>query len=409
MNTATKNMLALICVIAAVVVIAIVSSSVTLSAAHTNGDAEIYFGGNREIQERFERLNEIYETVIGEYYTEVDPDVLIQGAIDGMLESLDDPYTFYYTPEEMTSTMEEREGVYHGIGILVSNDWDGNLIVARVFKNSPAQKAGLYPSDIITHVDGTPVSAATTEDMNNAVSLVKGTEGSSVLLTILRGNETLEIYVLRGSVNINRVEYQILDGNIGYLALYEFFGDAVSGVKEALDAFEKADVQGIIFDVRNNTGGELQTCLNITDQMVPEGLIMYMEDRYGNRNSYYSNDYYFNRPMVVLINEMTASASEVFAGAVQDYGVGTLVGTNSFGKGIVQTVITFDDDSAGMQLTTSQYYTPKGRSLHKVGVQPDIVVEMDEDYNPAIYTPDLANDNQLEVAYNTLLDMIESQ
>lgn len=409
MNTVTKNTLAVICVIVAVVVISIISSSVTLSATRTDEDSTIYVGGNKELQERFSRLNDVYEIVMNEYYVEVDPEVLLDGAIDGMLASLDDPYTFYYTPEAMASSNEEHEGVYYGIGVSVYSDHNGNLAVARVFKNSPAQEAGMFPGDIIIKIDGSEVSAATTEEMDSAVDMIKGKEGSSVVLTIIRDTETLDISVRRGNVNINRVEYTILDGNIGYIELYEFFGDAVKGVKEALEAFEKADVRGVIFDIRNNTGGELNTCLDITDLFVPEGLIMYMQDRYGNRQSYYSDEYMFNRPLVVLINEMTASASEVFSGAVQDYGVGTIVGTNSFGKGIVQSVLPFASDGAGMQLTTAQYYTPGGRSLHKVGIQPDIVVELDEDYDPSIFSIDLENDNQLQTAYDTLIGMIESK
>jgi len=406
MNKVTKNTIALICVMMAVIIVAGVSSVITLSATRVNANAEIIFGGNKELEERFSRLNEVYEILMSEYYIEPDSDKLIQGAIDGMLASLDDPYTFYYTPEEMSESTEQHEGVYHGIGVMVSSNKDGQLTVVRVFKNSPAQEAGLHPRDVILAVDGTSVSAENTEKMNTAVALVKGIEGTSVNLTILRNGEEMNISVKRGSVSINRVEYYILDGNVGYLVLYEFFGDAVSGVKEALREFEKANVEGIIFDVRSNTGGELNTCLGITDLFVPEGLIMYTQDRYGNKQSYHSNEYTYGKPLVVLIDGMTASASEVFSAAVQDYGTGTIIGTNSFGKGIVQAVIPFTADGAGMQLTTDQYFTPNGRYIHGIGVQPDIVVELQEDYDPTIYTPDMDNDNQLKAAYDEILRMI---
>ncbi|MBQ3170068.1 MAG: PDZ domain-containing protein, partial [Clostridia bacterium] len=361
--------------------------------------------GDKQYNERYQRLDEVYEILMSDYYKEVDSETLIQGAIDGMLASLDDPYTFYYSPEEMAESLENHSGKYSGIGILVSSDKDGGLVVIRVFKGSPAMAAGLLPGDVITHVNGESVNARTTEDLNNAVSLVKGPDGSTVDITVYRKNESITYTVSRGSVNINRVEYYIYD-DVGYIILYEFLGDAVNGVKEALRAFNDAEVKGIIFDVRSNTGGELYTCLNITDLMVPEGLIMYTENRYGDRQNHYSNDYAYGVPMVVLVNEMTASAAEVFTAAVQDYDMGVVMGTNTFGKGIVQQIRSFPNDGAGMQFTIEAYYTPLGRNIHEVGIQPDIVVELSDSYDPSIYTPDMDNDNQLKAAYDQVKKMI---
>ncbi|MBQ1257020.1 MAG: S41 family peptidase, partial [Clostridia bacterium] len=357
---------------------------------------------------RYERLDEVYEILMNYYYKEVDSETLIQGAIDGMLASLEDPYTFYYSPSEMTESMDNHEGKYSGIGILVSSDKEGGLSVNRVFKDSPAMTAGLLVGDVITRVNGTPVSARTTEDLNNAVALVKGEDGTTVEITVSRKGEEKNFTVMRGKVNINRVEYYIFD-DVGYIILYEFFGDAVSGVKEALQFFNDSEVKGIIFDVRSNPGGELYTCLNITDMMIPEGLIMYTEDRYGDRQSHYSNEYAYGLPMVVLVNGLTASASEVFTGAIQDYDAGVILGTNTFGKGVVQQVHTFPNDGAGMQLTVEAYFTPSGRNIHEVGIQPDIVVELSEDYDPSIYTPDMNNDNQLKAAYDYVKKMIEEK
>ncbi len=266
-------------------------------------------------------------------------------------------------------------------------------------------EAGLLAGDVITHVDGISVSARTTEEMNNAVALVKGEDGTTVEITVNRNGESKSFIVPRGKVNINRVEYYVYD-DVGYIILYEFLGDAESGVKEALRAFNDAGVKGLIFDVRSNTGGELYTCLNITNLMVPEGLIMYTEDRYGDRQNHYSNEYAYGLPMVVLVNEMTASAAEVFTAAVQDYDMGVIMGTNTFGKGIVQQVRSFPTDGAGMQFTIEAYYTPSGRNIHEVGIQPDIVVELWENYDPSIYTPDMENDNQLKAAYDQVKKMI---
>ncbi len=406
MRELSKNAVAVFTAIVSLLIVISITAVITLSITKIDANAtEIVFGGDKQYNERYQRLNEVYEILMSDYYKEVDSETLIQGAIDGMLASLDDPYTFYYSPEEMAESLENQSGKYSGIGILVSSDKDGGLAVNRVFKGSPAMAAGLLPGDVITHVNGESVNARTTEDLNNAVSLVKGPDGSTVDITVYRKNESITYTVSRGSVNINRVEYYIYD-DVGYIILYEFLGDAVDGVKEALRAFNDAGVKGIIFDVRSNTGGELYTCLNITDLMVPEGLIMYTEDRYGDRQNHYSNDYAYGVPMVVLVNEMTASAAEVFTAAVQDYDMGVVMGTNTFGKGIVQQIRSFPNDGAGMQLTIEAYYTPLGRNIHEVGIQPDIVVELSDSYDPSIYTPDMDNDNQLKAAYDQVKKMI---
>ncbi len=406
MRYLSKNAVAALSVFISLLIVITMTAAITLSVTRIDANAtEIVFGGDKQFGQRYERLDQIYEILMNDYYKEVDSETLIQGAIDGMLASLDDPYTFYYTPDEMSESLENQTGKYSGIGILVSSNKDGGLCINRVFKNSHALAAGLLAGDVITHVNGIEVSARTNEDLNNAVALVKGEDGTTVEITVSRKGETKAFTVMRGAVNINRVEYYILD-DVGYIILYEFLGDAVSGVKEALRAFNDAGVKGVIFDVRSNTGGELYTCLNITDLMVPKGLIMYTEDRYGNRQSHYSNEYAFGLPMVVLVNEMTASASEVFTAAVQDYDMGVIMGTNTFGKGIVQQVHTFQSDGAGMQLTIEAYYTPSGRNIHEVGIAPDIVVELSENYDPSIYTPDMENDNQLKAAYDQVKKMI---
>lgn len=409
MKYLSKNAVAVFTVIISLIVVVSLTIAITLSITRIDASAnEIRIGGDKEYEKRYERLDEVYEILMREYYKEIDADTLIQGAIDGMLASLEDPYTFYYTPSEMAESMDNHAGKYSGVGVLVSSNKEGALTVNRVFKDSPAMEAGLLAGDVITHVNGTPVWAKTTEDLNNAVSLVKGEDGTTVEITVSRKGEEKVFTVMRGKVNINRVEYYIFD-DVGYIILYEFLGDAVNGVKEALRAFNDADVKGIIFDVRSNTGGELYTCLNITDMMVPEGLIMYTENRYGDRQSHYSNEYAYGLPMVVLVNEMTASASELFTAAIQDYDMGVIMGTNTFGKGIVQQVRTFPSDGAGIQLTIEEYYTPNGKNIHEVGIQPDIVVELSENYDPSIYTPDMENDNQLKAAYDLVKKMIEEK
>ena len=410
MTKISRKTLAIVAAICAVFAVASVSVSLTVALQNACAGVEsplhVITQQEYETAQRYARLEEVYQRLMGEYYKELDSDTLVQGAIDGMMESVGDPYTFYYTPEDLAKMYEDHNGLYCGVGMLVSSDKQGRLVVLRVFKNSPAQTAGLLPGDVILSADGEAVSAETTEAMNMATARIKGEAGTYVKLSILRKEQTLELDIERNNVSVNRVEYQILDGNVGYLVLYEFFGDAVSGVREALNAFEEAGVRGIIFDVRSNTGGQLDICLDICDMVLPEGLIVYTEDRNGRRENYYSNADRCEIPMVVLVNEMSASASEIFAASIQDYGVAKIVGMKTFGKGIVQTQYEFPSDGAGMQLTTSRYFTPKGRSIHGEGVTPDVVVEMNDSYDASIYAPDMNNDNQLKTAYDVLLKEI---
>ncbi len=410
MTKISRKTLAIVAAICAVCAVASVSVSLTVALQNASAGVEsplhVTTQEEYETAQRYARLEEVYQRLMGEYYEELDSDTLVQGAIDGMMESVGDPYTFYYTPEDLAKMYEDHNGQYCGVGMLVSSDKQGRLVVLRVFKNSPAQAAGLLPGDVILSADGEAVSAETTETMNMATARIKGEAGTYVRLSILRREQTLELDIERNNVSVNRVEYQILDDNVGYLVLYEFFGDAVSGVREALNVFEEAGVRGIIFDVRSNTGGQLDICLDICDMVLPEGLIVYTEDRNGRRESYYSDAEHCEIPMVVLVNEMSASASEIFAASIQDYGVAKIVGMQTFGKGIVQTQYEFPSDGAGMQLTTSRYFTPKGRSIHGEGVTPDVVVELDESYDASIYAPDMDNDNQLKTAYDVLLKEI---
>ena len=359
-----------------------------------------------EIIQRFSRLEEVYEKVKDEYYLETSDDVLLQGAIDGMLASLNDQYTFYYTPEEMQTSNAEHNGLYEGIGIQLTIDAEEKLKISRVFKDSYAYEAGLRKGDIILSADGNELKAKNSAELSSAIEFIKGENGTTVQLTIQRNDEVFTTEVMRGNVAINRVEYEMLDGGIGYIELYEFFGDAVSGINDALEYMTENNAKGIIFDLRGNTGGQLDICLDICDLFLPDGVIVYTQDRSGEQTNYYSDAACCELPLVVLVNGTTASASEIFVGAIQDYGIGTVVGTKTFGKGIVQTWYSFSDDGAGMQLTTSEYFTPNGRSLNKTGITPDETVELSDEYDPYIFETDIENDNQLKRAYEILLEKI---
>lgn len=347
------------------------------------------------------RAEEIFALVESQYYQEVDAEALETAAIDGMLASLGDPYTFYYTDEAYAAMNEETTGHYVGVGMLVGEDADGALTVLRVFRDSPAESAGIEAGDELIAIDGTPVGAGTQLGLSETTALLKGDGETPVAVEALRDGEALSFTLARGEVNINYVEYSILEGEVGYLSIYQFSGDDVSGVEEAVSAFRQAGVTALVVDVRSNPGGLLTDVVKICDMFLPEGLIVYTEDRSGAREEYYADSEYWDVPMAVLVNGESASASEIFAAAVQDTGRGIVVGETTYGKGVVQTLYSFPEGD-GVQLTTAAYYTPSGRSIHGQGVTPDIEVALAADASVVFHAPDAQTDAQLQAALAAL-------
>ena len=347
------------------------------------------------------RAEEILSIVQREYYREVDAETLETAAIDGMLAALGDPYTFYYTDEAYAAMNEETTGQYVGVGMLVGEAADGDLRVLRVFRDSPAEKAGIEAGDALLAIDGASVGGETPMSLSEASALLKGEGETPVEVEVERGGEVLSFTLERGEVSINYVEYSILEGNVGYLSIYQFTGDDVEGVKEAISAFQQAGVSALVVDVRSNPGGLLTDVVDICDMLLPEGLIVYTEDRGGAREEFYADGEYWDVPMAVLVNGDSASASEIFAAAVQDSGRGVIVGETTFGKGLVQTLYSFAEGD-GVQITTSAYYTPSGKSIHGQGVTPDIEVALAADASVIYHAPDAANDAQLRAALDAL-------
>ena len=385
----------------------ILSASVTLALTGDRSNAAspgVNGAATESYDTRYRRLDEVYNHLINEYYIDVEPETLIQGAINGMMASLDDPYTFYFTPEEMSSTNSARSGSYVGIGVQVIRSADNYIQITRVFSDGSAKEAGLMKNDMILSADGIELRPTTDTELTEAVSVIKNGEiGTFTELGILRNGEHFTVNVERRAVTQDRVEYEILDGDIGYLLLYDFFGTAVEGVDEAIRHFENNSVKGMIFDVRDNPGGLLDYCIQITDRFVDSGIIVYTEDRYGLRMNYEGTDGRTDLPLIVLVNGNSASASEIFSAAVQEAGTGTVLGETTYGKGIVQTLYQFQSDGAGMQLTTSAYYTAGGKSIHKTGVKPDVEVVFD--YETAL---EKGRDNQLEAAIELMRSMTEN-
>lgn len=351
------------------------------------------------------KINHLKNQIEGYYLEEIDYENVENYIYKGMLAGLNDPYSTYYTEEEYAQMMESTAGAYCGIGAtLQQNQTDGTCTVVNTFENSPAREAGILAGDVLLKADETDISGM---DLNQIVSYVKGEEGTTVVLTVLRDGKTLEIEVTRRTIEIETVSYELMENNIGYIRLTEFDDVSLSQFQKALTELEKQGMKGLIVDLRDNPGGVLTVVNDILDQVLPKGLLVYTEDKYGNRQDYYSDDSYQieDIPMVVLINENSASASEIFAGAMKDYGRATLVGTTTYGKGIVQRIVDLEDGSA-MKLTIAKYYTPSGENIHGVGIEPDIEEPLSEEAAAMEeLTPE--KDNQLQKGIQVLLEKID--
>lgn len=402
--------LRIVALIWAAVMIAVISSTVTLLASGKASqpsapDTRWVTQEEYDTIQRYSRLDEVRKTLETSYYEELDEDELVLGAIRGMTASIGDPYTFYYTPEELQRANENNSGLYHGIGVLLQNSGNGDIEIIRVYPGTPAEAAGVRVGDLIVAVDGEEVSGADGRTYNEAVNRIRGADATDeVTLTVLRGEETVDIPVTRGDVTVSYADYQMLPGDIGYISITQFTGDASAVFHEAVDAFKAQNARGLVIDLRNNPGGMLDEVVSIADELLPTGVIVYIKERDGNRQDFYSDEQMYDVPLVVLVNDMSASASEILASAVQAFDRGTLVGVNTYGKGIVQSLITYHDDEAGIQLTTSSYYDALDRCPQKVGVQPDIEVALDAERLPA--EPDPESDNQLKTALDELERLI---
>lgn len=338
------------------------------------------------------------EMLVDNYYLkDVDHKVFADGIYKGFMSSLDDPYSTYFTKEEYTSLIESSSGVYHGIGASVSQDAKTGIItIVKPFEKGPAYKVGLLPGDIIYKVENEEVTGL---DLAEVVSRMKGVEGTTVHISILREGKTepIEFTIKRQEIKVPTIEYKMLSDNIGYIIITEFDEITVNQFITAVDELEKEGMKGLVVDVRNNPGGLLDSVVHILDRLLPKGLIVYTEDKYGNRSEEAAIDAKkLKVPLVVLINGNSASASEIFAGAIQDYKIGTIVGTTSFGKGIVQKVIPLTDGTA-IKLTISKYFTPKGRNIHGTGILPDVEVELADELKQKVTIP-IKDDNQLQEA-----------
>lgn len=369
------------------------------SQENTDGESVTGEAVNEDTVAKMKVIENVIDTYF--YKEDVDKDAMVDGIFKGMVESLGDPYSEYYSKEELESLYQDSFGVYYGVGAYVSLDTATGLAkVSGIIADSPAEEADLRAEDIIYKVDDVDVTGMSLQE---TVSLIKGDENTTVTLTLIRDGKEIEKEVTRRKVESPTVKFEMLDDGMAYIQITEFDTVTVDQFTEAMAMARGNDMKGLILDLRSNPGGNLSSVVSIAKQMLPKGLIVYTEDRDGNREEYSCDgSKELDVPMVVLVNGNSASASEILAGAIKDYGIGTLVGTTTFGKGIVQRPIELSDGSA-VKLTISSYYTPNGINIHGIGIEPDVECEFDSER----YYSDKAYDNQLEKAKEVLLQKME--
>ena len=356
--------------------------------------------------QRYAELDEIWQIVEQYYYQEPDTEAMLDGAEMGLLYGLGDPYTYYYTPDQYAQLWADDEGEYAGIGIQIMGDYTTGLCtISRVFLDSPALDAGLRKGDVLTRVEDIDVVTTTLQD---AVNIMRGEPGTPVNVQVQRGDQLLDFVVQRAVVHVNWVNSCMLDGDVGYISLYEFSGDCSPSFAVHLDNLMNQGAKALVIDLRDNPGGWVDDAQKVADMFLEEGNVASLVYRDGTTELYTTTtDGKENPiPLVVLVNEYSASASEILAGALQDRGRATIVGTQTFGKGVVQYVLPVGTRGAGMQLTVAQYYTPNGNEVHKVGITPDIEATLPEGDTTMYDIGDL-DDAQLKKAYEVALDLIE--
>lgn len=369
--------------------------------AFNNGNVlSLFLKRNNKLDyKKIEEKTSVLQNIIDRYFLfDEDMTKVEDGIYAGMMNGLGDPYTVYYTKEEYKALNEDTEGKYSGIGAVVSQNPNTKIItIVKIFDNSPANDAGLQVGDIIDKIDGEEVAGT---DMDILVKTkIRGEEGTSFKMTVLRGDDRkeVELDLIRRSIEVETVAGKMLDNNIGYIAVSQFDAVTSEQFKSNIESLQSQGMTKLIVDLRGNPGGLLDQVVDMLDYILPDGLVLYTEDKYGKREEYYSDgSHELKIPMVVLVNENSASASEVFTATFRDFEWGTVVGKTTFGKGIVQNVLPLGDGTA-VKITTQHYYPPSGYDLHKVGIKPDLEVDLNE--GAKIGTD---SDNQLSAAIDIL-------
>lgn len=355
------------------------------------------------VYEKYSKVDYVENIITNEYYKKPDTSKFIDGQLKGLVASLEDPYSAYLTQEEYKMMNEDTAGVFGGIGVIVSPGDDNLITVVSPIVGTPGEKAGIKPEDKIIRVNGEEFLG---EEMSKAVKVMKGEPGTEVELTIMRKNskglnEFLDLKIKRELIKVESVKSDVIEDKIGYIAITSFDELTHKDFVKELNKLENENkVEGLIIDLRNNPGGLLDVCADIADELLGEADIVYTEDRHGKRQYLKSKKGHTELPLVVLVNEGSASASEILSGAIKDNNRGKIVGKQTFGKGLVQTIMKLPDNS-GLKFTISEYYTPNGINIHGVGLEPDYVVELPEDIK-GIGLDFMDKDTQLQKALEVL-------
>ncbi len=323
-----------------------------------------------------QKLNYLESLINEEYLEEKEEDSLREGLYAGIMSGLNDPYSTYYTAEQYKELNTSNEGSYVGIGAVLQNDKDGGAKIVQLYEGGSGEQAGLKKGDVLKAIDGEDVTEKETSDI---ASMIRESDKDSVTLTIQRNEETKEIKVEIRDVEIQTVSHEMLDDETGYIRISEFSEVTSNQYKKAFEDLQDKGMKKLVVDLRDNPGGLLTAVCDVLRQILPEGLIVYTEDKNGKKEEEKCDGKSeLAMPLAVLVNGGSASASEIFAGAVKDYGIGTIVGTTTYGKGVVQTIQPLSDGSA-VKITIAKYFTPKGNDINKKGIAPDVEAELSED------------------------------
>ncbi|MBQ3569026.1 MAG: S41 family peptidase [Anaerotignum sp.] len=350
---------------------------------------------------------EIMESYLDKYYVEDFDETLVEEMLfSGMAAGVGDRYTYYMPAENLDQYLENANGNFDGVGIEVFTNQEGEVVISRVMEGQPAETAGMQEGDVIIGVDG--------EDMrgklvNDVAAKIRGKAGTPVTIQVLRKStgETLEMTMDRAVVVMESVDSRMMNGNIGYISITGFKENTYEQFKRALDTMLEQGMEGLVLDLRDNPGGLVKSVYHIGEELLPEGTMVYTLDKKENRDDLKCDGEYLDIPLAVLVNENSASASEILAGAVKDTGRGRLIGMQTFGKGLVQRLFTLPDGS-GLNVTIQKYYTPNGTSIHGVGVAPDEVLQLPEKYlSTALRDIPEAEDNQLQKAVEVLQEEMQ--
>ena len=374
-----------------------------------DGDQVVISRDEYEKLQKFSELAELVDDADQLFYKDFDRDKLYEYAAKGLMAGLEDPYSFYYNPEEFTKLWEDDEGNYTGIGVLISANYETQLCtISRVFKDSPAEMAGVHRGDILYRV-GEDLYV-TADNLSDAVDLMRGVPGTDVEVTFLRDGEERTCTITRREISVNQIESKMLDQQIGYIAFYEFAGQAEKEFEEALNGLMAQGARGVIVDLRDNPGGWVDQAVFVSDLFLDDGEACYLVYRNGmeDHSAYRTHDGRVDIPLVILQNENSARSSEILTGSLKDRANATVVGVQSYGKGIIQQVLPVGENGAGMQITIAQYYTPNGNAVHGAGITPDVEIPLPEDDNGMYEFADVEHDPQLKKAYEVMLEKITS-